>query len=137
MTIPSDQNNPNETPKAPKTKAVAIGSRDGASDPAITATGSGYVAEKILEIAFSEGIKVRRDKGLTDILSAFDVESPVPLEALGAVSAILDYVYRANQRQEVKMKYGKPYSMAEASAGSASPSGDNQVPTTYQRREDV
>lgn len=133
----SDENGHSEPLVSGKTKAVAIGTKDGASDPVITATGSGYVAEKILDIAFSEGVKVRKDKGLTDILSAFDVESPVPLEALGAVSVILDYVYRANQRAEMKNRYGKPYSMADVASEAAPDSTDSQVPAAYQHREDV
>lgn len=78
-------------------KAVAITDSQGAAGlPQITAKGSGYLAERILQIAFDHDIKVRQDKALTDILAAYDIESPVPLEALGAVSEILDYVYQAN-----------------------------------------
>lgn len=85
-------------------KAVAIkgATHDGDSDkhgqPKIIAKGSGALAEKILDIAFAEGVKVRQDKDLTEILDAFDLESPVPLEALHAVSLILERVYAENNK---------------------------------------
>ncbi len=95
-------------PQVPDTKAVAIESKGTFAQPTMTAKGSGFEAEKILDIAFASGVKVRRDKELTDILSAFDVESPIPLEALGAVSIILDYVYKANQSKAYQAnKQGK------------------------------
>ncbi|NVJ99153.1 MAG: EscU/YscU/HrcU family type III secretion system export apparatus switch protein [Alphaproteobacteria bacterium] len=80
------------------TKAVAIKQEGDGNTPKITAKGHGYNAEKILEIAFAEGVKVRQDKDLTELLDAFDVECPVPLEALHAVSLILERVYAENQR---------------------------------------
>ena len=85
-------------------KAVAIKGADsalgenGQSQPKIIAKGSGVLAEKILDIAFAEGVKVRQDKDLTEILDAFDVESPIPLEALHAVSLILERVYAENNK---------------------------------------
>ena len=62
--------------------------------PHVTAVGFGKNAEKILELAFANDVKVRQDKDLTAILAAMEVGSPVPLEALAAVSEILAYLYR-------------------------------------------
>lgn len=62
----------------------------------ISASGRGRIAEKILEMAFASGVKVRQDAELTEILAKFDVGSPIPLEALDVVSEILRYVYLAN-----------------------------------------
>jgi flagellar biosynthesis protein len=80
------------------TKAVAVKKSAGGDSPVLTAKGEGQLAEKLLDIAFAEGIKVRQDKDLTELLSAFDIESPVPLEALHAVSLILERVYAENQK---------------------------------------
>jgi len=93
---PIKDNQPH-TPKAIAVKGAdnTLG-EDAQSQPKIIAKGSGALAEKILDIAFAEGVKVRQDKGLTDILDAFDVESPIPLEALHAVSLILERVYAEN-----------------------------------------
>ncbi len=83
-------------------KAIAVQGNDGARPSRIIAKGEGTLAEKILDIAFAEGVKVRQDKDLTELLAAFEVESPVPLEALHAVSLILERVYAENNRLQEK-----------------------------------
>lgn len=82
------------------TKAVAVKDSETGNTPKITASGEGALAERILDIAFAEGVKVRQDKDLTELLSALEVESPVPLEALHAVSLILERVYQENNRMQ-------------------------------------
>jgi len=80
------------------TKAIAIKADGEKGSSKITAKGEGKLAERILDIAFAEGVKVRQDKDLTELLDALEVESPVPLEALHAVSLILERVYAENNR---------------------------------------
>ena len=80
----------------PKTVAVALEEQPGNTAPRITASGRGFVADQILEIAFANGVKVREDADLVQILAAVDVDSEIPTEAFAAVSEILAYVYRAN-----------------------------------------
>ncbi len=87
---------PTPTTDAPQTVAVALEEREGQSSPVITASGKGYVAEQILAIAFANNVKVRTDADLVQVLSAIDVESEIPTEAVAAVSEILAYVYKAN-----------------------------------------
>jgi flagellar biosynthesis protein len=65
--------------------------------PRIVATGRGAVAEQILELAFANGVKVREDADLAEILAAIDLDSEIPVEAIAAVAEILAYVYRANR----------------------------------------
>lgn len=87
-------------------KAVALTQDGDRSDiPRISATGSGKNAEKILKIAFENDVAVRTDKDLIEVLSAFDVDSYIPLEALTPVSEILSYLYNENIRlSEDKLK---------------------------------
>lgn len=66
--------------------------------PRVSASGRGAVAERILELAFASGVKVRQDADLAEILAAVDIDSEIPAEALVAVAEILSYVYRANGR---------------------------------------
>ncbi len=66
------------------------------SAPKVIAGGRGAVAEQILAIAFANGIKVREDADLAQLLSSIDIDSEIPLEAFAAVAEILVYVYRAN-----------------------------------------
>ena len=64
--------------------------------PMVTASGRGKVAEKILQIAYENDIKVREDSALAEMLAQIDLDSPIPSEAFVAVAEILTYVYRAN-----------------------------------------
>lgn len=78
--------------------AIALQSDGGrAQATQVIAKGSGEGAEQILQLAFDHGVKVRTDADLAAILSAVEVESEIPLEALTAVANILSYIYRAEQ----------------------------------------
>jgi flagellar biosynthesis protein len=66
--------------------------------PRVIASGRGALAERILELAFANGVKVREDADLAEILTAVDIGEQIPLAAFAAVAEILFYVMRANQR---------------------------------------
>jgi flagellar biosynthesis protein len=66
--------------------------------PRLVATARGALAERLVDIAFANGIKVRQDADLAQILTAADVDSPIPFEAFAAVAEVLAYVYLANAR---------------------------------------
>jgi len=101
LNIDMSNQKPTDAPKpVPDTKAIAVKRDSDDAAPRITAKGHGFNAEKILDIAFAEGVKVRQDKDLTELLDAFEVESPIPLEALHAVSLILERVYAENKAME-------------------------------------
>lgn len=65
--------------------------------PKVVAAGYGKLAEQIVELAFQNGVKVREDRELAEILAAIELESEIPSEALVAIAEILAYVYKANQ----------------------------------------
>lgn len=65
--------------------------------PRIVASGRGAVAEQIVAVAHAEGINVRQDADLAEVLVALEVGSDIPVEAFAAVAEILSYIYRANQ----------------------------------------
>ncbi len=96
--ITSIPDSPDAVSKGTRKVAVAL-EYDRARDraPRITASGAGAVAEQILEIAFAQGVQVREDADLTEVLGALDVDSIVPTEVLAAVAEILSYVYRVNR----------------------------------------
>ena len=97
---PSDEQEKSNFRPAPETKdAVAVALQQasaGDSAPNVIASGRGSTAEKILEIAFALGIKVREDADLAQLLSAVNEESEIPVEAFTAVAEILVYLYQAN-----------------------------------------
>ena len=77
--------------------AVAITSGEQKGDtPRITAAGRGKIAEQILQLAFANGIKVREDAALAEMLTKIELDSPIPSEAFLAVAEVLSYVYKAN-----------------------------------------
>lgn len=84
-------------------KSIAVALEDqGDSSPKVVASGKGFVAEKILELAFANDIRVREDKDLVQILAAVDVDSPIPTNAFAAVAEVLSYLYQANSTPPVK-----------------------------------
>ena len=81
-----------------KTEPVAVALAYGPESefaPRVVAGVRGSIAEKILEIAFAHGIKVRQDADLAQVSSAIDIDDESPLEAFSAVSEIPAYIYRA------------------------------------------
>jgi len=96
--LASDESgNGDKAPGRADAVAVALKYDDGTEfAPKVVAGGRGGVAEQILQIAFAQGVKVREDADLAEMLSAIDIDSEIPLEAFAAVAEILAYVYRAN-----------------------------------------
>lgn len=77
--------------------AVALdsSSQDGQA-PRVVASGRGAIAEQILAIAFAQGIRVREDADLTQLLASVEIDSEIPVQAFAAVAEILVYLYRVN-----------------------------------------
>lgn len=89
----------NLKPPPPAKDAVAVAlHQENETDraPKVVAGGRGRVAEQILEIAFAQGIKVREDADLAQLLHAVDDDTEIPTEAFAAVAEILVYLYQAN-----------------------------------------
>ena len=92
---------PSSDPKGPAARPMAAAiKQSGASTPLVVASGKGTVAEEIVRIAHERGIKVREDADLAEVLTAIDVDSPIPLEAFSAVTEILAYLYLAQGRKD-------------------------------------
>ena len=93
----SDRPSEPESEPAPRAVAVALSDRAARGLPKIVASGRGAIAERILEIAFESGVKVREDADLAEVLAALEIGREIPLEAITAVAEILSYIYRANE----------------------------------------
>lgn len=94
---PDPRRRENRSKKPKRQTAVALS--DGTKEdgvPTILASGRGTMADKILQLAWDNGIKVRKDSNLAEMLATIDIDSPIPSEAFMAVAEILAYVYRAN-----------------------------------------
>jgi len=91
---------PDDKPEDRRSQPLAIALRhpEGApSAPRIVASGRGFAAERILELAFANGVKVREDSDLAEMLAAVGIGDEIPFAAFSAVAEILAYIYRANQ----------------------------------------
>lgn len=86
-------------------KAVALRydeNRDVA--PVIVASGLGYLAEKIVEIANENGVPVYEDNSLATVLTQLDLGTAIPEELYQAIVDIYTYF----------LKYTPKHSMTEA-----------------------
>lgn len=80
--------------------AVALGyDHTKQAAPKVLAKGQGPIAQKIVQIAIDEGIEIRRDADLVQILKAVDIDEEIPVEAFVAVAEIISYVYQVNNKQ--------------------------------------
>ncbi|MBI3440336.1 MAG: EscU/YscU/HrcU family type III secretion system export apparatus switch protein [Proteobacteria bacterium] len=89
---------PEKDPDPRRRAAVALKKfgLDESSIPKVVAAGYGKLAEEILQLAFDNGVNVREDKDLAQMLAAIELDSDIPSEALVAIAEILAYVYKEN-----------------------------------------
>lgn len=73
-------------------KAVAIKYPEGAEIPFITAKGHGELADKIVEIAEKNNVKIENDELLVDVLDVQKIGDAIPEEAWQAVAKILAFI---------------------------------------------
>jgi flagellar biosynthesis protein len=75
-------------------RATALHYQRGDNAPQITATGTGYIAERIIAVAHELGIPVRSDPALAKALAALELGAEVPEEMYRAVAEALAWAYR-------------------------------------------
>ncbi|GAA0744431.1 EscU/YscU/HrcU family type III secretion system export apparatus switch protein [Clostridium oceanicum] len=73
-------------------KAAALKYEKGYRAPVVSATGMGYVADKIIDKATENNVPVVYDKELTDLLTKVDVGDSIPYELYDAVAKVIAYV---------------------------------------------
>lgn len=75
----------------PSKKAVALQYGAGDAAPVIVASGMGYMAEKIVEVAADSGVPIYEDNSLATVLTQLELGQEVPEELYKAIVEI--YVY--------------------------------------------
>ncbi len=84
--------------------ATALKYRHGEDNaPRLVAKGRGVVAERIMQIARDNGVPVREDKELVEVLSALEVNQEIPSELYRAVAEILAFLYKLNAQTAGKL----------------------------------
>ncbi|MFH0919308.1 MAG: EscU/YscU/HrcU family type III secretion system export apparatus switch protein [Fibrobacterota bacterium] len=66
--------------------------------PKVTAKGRGRVADEIIRIAKENGVPVREDPDLLEILYPLELDAEIPPELYSVVAELLAYIYRMNQK---------------------------------------
>ena len=81
-------------------KAVAVKYKSGQDNaPKVTAKGTGLIAEKIIGIARKQGIPVKDDPDLVEVLSRLEINEEIPSELYVIVAELLAFVYSMNRKK--------------------------------------
>ena len=80
-------------------RATALRYERGDNAPKIAATGTGYVADRIIAAARELGIPVRSDPALAKALAALELDAEVPEEMYRAVAEALAWAYRLDAKR--------------------------------------
>lgn len=75
-----------------KKKATALKYDQGYNVPVVTATGMGYVADKIIEKAEESNVPIVYDKELVEVLNNVDIGEDIPYELYDTVAQVIAYV---------------------------------------------
>ena len=78
-----------------KEKAVALqydNSKDNA--PKVTAKGDGKTAQKIIQIAKENGVALKKDEDLVELLSKVELDAEVPPQMYKAVAEVFTFLYK-------------------------------------------
>jgi len=82
-------------------KAAALRYKQGLDNaPKVTAKGRGKLAEKIIEMARQNGIPVKEDPDLVEVLSKLDLMEEIPPELYMVVAELLAYIYSLNNQKD-------------------------------------
>lgn len=78
-------------------KAVVLKYPEGAEAPFITAKGSGKLAEKIIETAEKNNIKIERNQVMVDLLSSQEIGAAVPEETWQVLAQIFSLILNSKK----------------------------------------
>lgn len=67
--------------------------------PRLVAFGTGYLAEKILQVAAENDVPLYHDQELISLLESVEIGSEIPQELYFAVAEILAFVYSISQKK--------------------------------------
>ncbi len=82
-------------------KAVALGyDMQTQNAPKVLATGKGETAQKIITLAKENGIAIKEDKDLVEILSKLDLGDEVPPNMYKVVAEIFSFIYQMSNKHK-------------------------------------
>ncbi|MBR1471635.1 MAG: EscU/YscU/HrcU family type III secretion system export apparatus switch protein [Lachnospiraceae bacterium] len=93
--------------KTKKKTAVALEYDPNDSAPKVIASGSGVIADKIIEKAKENKVPVHKDSKLADTLSRLEIGEMIPPELYEVVAEVLLFVDAMDKIREKMAKAGK------------------------------
>ena len=96
----------------PKKRAVALQYGPDDAAPVVVASGMGYLAERIVEVAQESGVPVYEDDSLATILSQLNLGQQIPEELYQAIVEI--YVYFLNFDASKRERQAEERAQAQA-----------------------
>lgn len=89
-------------------KAAALKYDGGSKAPVVVAAGSGYVAQKIIDVAQESDIPVYQDNSLATLLAQLKVGSEIPPELYQAIVEIYVYFLKYVPEEKKVKNYKEP-----------------------------
>ena len=118
-----------DTPKRPSGRAVALSYGDDNNAPVVVASGMGYLAEKIVEVATENGVPVYEDNSLATMLSQLSLGQEIPDSLYQAIVEIYVYFLKFDPNDPDKARRQREQIQSRA--------GQDEVTPPVQTQEEV
>lgn len=80
-------------------KALALGwNKEKDNAPKVLGSGSGEIAERIIKLAHENGIPIKEDEDLCEILSKLELGEEIPPAMYKAVAEVFSFIYRMSNK---------------------------------------
>jgi flagellar biosynthesis protein len=89
-------------------KAVALQYGAGDNAPVVVASGMGYMAERIVEVASDHGVPIYEDNSLATVLTQLQLGREIPEELYQAIVEIYVYFLHFDPEARLKQAEAKP-----------------------------
>ena len=76
----------------PPRRATAL-RYEGTGAPKVTASGQGYVADRIVEVARENGVPIMEDPALAEALASLELDAEIPEDLYVAVAEAIAWAY--------------------------------------------
>ncbi|QOP43353.1 type III secretion system protein [Sulfurimonas sediminis] len=77
-----------------KTKAVALKyDKEKNQAPLVSAKGEGKTAQKIIQLAKENGVPLKKDEDLVELLSKVELDKEVPPQMYKAIAEVFSFIY--------------------------------------------
>ena len=71
---------------------------EGTGAPKVAASGQGYIADRIVEVARENGVPIRQDAALAEALAALELDTEIPEDLYVAVAEAIAWAYSLDRK---------------------------------------